>query len=429
MSGTPSAGAERGAAPDAPSAGPPPFPNGDAIDQEAPATRARASRRAPIATRPAAAGVAIAPPGRSHEALAPLPVAALRVDEATVSALAKVGLRRIADLTALPRAGLARRFGHPLLRRLDQALGSEPEPISPAAPPPRLAVRLTFPEPIGLEEDVLAALDRLLPALCERLSDRGLAARRVRLEALRSEGDAHRIEVGLARPAADPDRIRPLLAMRLGEIEAGFGVDVLRVEAVGPETAEPGGVADAPDPPRRRAPAGGPTAPPGRGAGKAMGRPSWDGPRGRAEGTPFDVPFHDLVGRIGARFGLEAIWRVHPVESHIPEKGHRAAYVAWSHAHPRWPAPHAARPLLLWSPEPLADASADRFRWRGRTLDAAWVSEPERIAPEWWLDEPEWRSGVRDYRRVATTGGEVLWLFYAHGGRAGPGWFCQGAFA
>jgi len=53
---------------------------------------------------------------------------------------------------------------------------------------------------------------------------------------------------------------------------------------------------------------------------------------------------------------------------------------------------------------------------------------PERIAPEWWLDDPNWRSGVRDYWRVATVEGSRLWLFYAHGGAISGGWYAQGDF-
>ena len=53
---------------------------------------------------------------------------------------------------------------------------------------------------------------------------------------------------------------------------------------------------------------------------------------------------------------------------------------------------------------------------------------PERIAPEWWLDDPRWRSGVRDYWQVTTEAGERLWLYHAHGGLLSAGWFCQGSF-
>ncbi|MFV0334880.1 MAG: DNA polymerase Y family protein, partial [Tropicimonas sp.] len=48
-----------------------------------------------------------------------------------------------------------------------------------------------------------------------------------------------------------------------------------------------------------------------------------------------------------------------------------------------------------------------------------------RIAPEWWLDDENWRSGPRDYWRVETTQGRRLWLFSTP---QNPGWFVQGEF-
>ena len=68
------------------------------------------------------------------------------------------------------------------------------------------------------------------------------------------------------------------------------------------------------------------------------------------------------------------------------------------------------------------------FRWRGRNYETRAATGPERIAPEWWLDDPAWRTGVRDYWRVTTRSGERLWLYYAHGATMSPGWFCQGSF-
>ena len=68
------------------------------------------------------------------------------------------------------------------------------------------------------------------------------------------------------------------------------------------------------------------------------------------------------------------------------------------------------------------------FRWRRRDLRTASATGPERIAPEWWLDDPDWRSGVRDYWRVETETGERLWLYYAHGGAVSGGWFAAGDF-
>src|SRR5690606_9258831 len=138
----------------------------------------------------------IAPPGQARMVLGPLPVAALRVDADTVTALARLGLRRIGGLTGMPRAALSRRFGLQVVRRLDQALGLEAEPVSPARPPQHFAVRLTFPDPIGLESDILATLDRLLPELETRLRKAGRGARRVRMECNRSDRGVQSIEVG-----------------------------------------------------------------------------------------------------------------------------------------------------------------------------------------------------------------------------------------
>ncbi|WP_137702579.1 Y-family DNA polymerase [Marimonas lutisalis] len=388
--------------------------SGDAIDQEARATRSRAARRrhwtrrggtAPRPAIPAAhASHRIAAPGQTRAALAPLPVAALRIEPATIEQLNRLGLRQIGDLAGQPRAGLARRFGKGLVHRLDQALGATPEPVSPARPDTRFATRLTLPEPIGLIDDMLAALDRLLPRLCEMLDEKGHAARTVALQAFLSDGTMQAVHVTLARPGTDPHRIRPLLAMKLDEIEAGFGIDMLRLEAVQTEPADRvhGGHDHASRHSRSR----------------------------RANGAALE----DLIGRLGARIGMEAITRRHPGDSHLPEKGAQVLAAAWSAPCAAWPArPGPPRPLLLWPPEPVFapdhPSPAEHFRWRGQEHRLATARGPERIAPEWWLDMPDWRTGTRDYWTITTTEGLRLWLYFAHGAALSPGWFCHGSFA
>ena len=199
--------------------------------------------------------------------------------------------------------------------------------------------------------------------------------------------------MGLARPACRPEAIRPLLALRLGEIDAGFGIERLRLEAVAVEPAA------------QRAPAGG----------------------GARQG------FADLLGRLGARLGCEAVVRLHPADSHIPEKGASEMAAAFSAPAAHWPPPAAPRPILIFPPEPIAPEDAGvppaAFVWRRRRRRRAAAFGPERIAPEWWLDDPAWRSGARDYWRVETEEGERLWLFAAQGGEMPGGWFAQGVFA
>lgn len=386
--------------------------SGDAISQEARATRARAGKRrhwerggaAPLTLAGQASAGQIAAPGQTHSVLAPLPIAALRLDARTAEQLTRLGLRRVGDLTGQPRAGLARRFGKGLVLRLDQALGSAPEPITPAPPPDHFATRMNLPEPIGLGSDVLAALDRMLPRLCKNLEAKGRGARTLRLEAYRTDQSMQWLSVSLARPARSPDRLRPLLAMRVEELDAGFGIDMLRLDVI------------------RHEPLHAKTMTGHVGAREAARKRIQDS-------TALD----DLIGKLGARIGLDAITRRHPGQSHLPEKSAQVLGAAWSDPAPDWPRKPAPRPLLLWPPEPVITSEGPSpppaFRWRGRDFATLQSRGPERIAPEWWFDDPEWRSGQRDYWRVETDKGDQLWLYYAHGAALSAGWFCHGRFA
>ena len=103
--------------------------------------------------------------GEEREALAPLPLAALRLSPETVAALARVGLKRIGDIVDMPRAPLAARFGADLIRQLDRALGREHEPLSPRLPIAPYVAEQMFAEPIAREEDVLATVERLAARL------------------------------------------------------------------------------------------------------------------------------------------------------------------------------------------------------------------------------------------------------------------------
>ena len=378
--------------------------SGDAIAQEARATRSRAAKRRPWdRARPHISGTAqIAPPGQMHAALAPLPVAALRLPEATLHNLGRLGLRRIGDLIGQPRAGLGRRFGPHLMQRLDQALGLVPEPLSPATPPPQFATRLSLPDPIGLTEDIRAGLARLTDRLCARLREQGQGARHLRFEAFRSDGSLQVLDLRLARPSHAPDTILPLMEGQLDRLDAGFGIDMMRLEA---RVTEPV-------------------------AARQLRSPEYDPEAGHSAPAALD----DLITRLGGRIGLDAITRRHPAESRIPEKTAATHAAAWSEPAPGpWPAPEHPRPLLIWRPEPLRVLEPARpctaFHWRGREHRVTAAIGPERIAPEWWFDDPDWRSGLRDYWQVVTTRGERLWLFQAHGGQVSGGWFCQGRFA
>ncbi|QOL80500.1 Y-family DNA polymerase [Pseudooceanicola spongiae] len=332
---------------------------------------------------------ALAHYGQTTGVLDALPVAALRLEAEVVTGLQRLGLRSIGDLKATARAPLARRFGPGVLLRLDQALGDVPEAISPGAEPPHYGVRLSFPDPIGLLPDVMSATERLLAPLCDKLKAQGAGARTLVLTLRRVDQGSQQVELRLASAMRDAGRILPLFERGLGDIDAGYGIDVMRLEATVVEAL------------------------PVQQIGLS------------AQVQPDQL--NDLITRIGTRIGLENVQRFLPADSHIPERSFIVAPAAFSAAESGWHS-HRPRPLRLFPPEAISAEGArppERFRWRRMSLTTGRATGPERIAPEWWLEDDSWRSGLRDYWKVETREGRRLWLFYTP---QNPGWFVQGEF-
>jgi protein ImuB len=336
------------------------------------------------------AGGGIAQAGATLSAIGALPPEALRLDPDTAAALGRLGLRRIRDLAGLPRATLAHRFGSQVTLRLDQALGVSGEPLAPEAPRVPPAVRLSLPEPIGLLSDVQAGLDRLLARLCNRLEGAHQGARALRLDLSRVDRSTLSLRLRLARPLRDPATIASLYAPRLDGLDAGFGIDAMRLVAEQTEHL----------PPRQI------TAPHEAAADRLA----------------------DLVTRLANRLGFEALERLDPADSHIPERAVSVVSAAFAPPPPSPWHPWPGRPVTLFPPEPLDSAPLPgrRFRWRGMPLTGAAAQGPERIAPEWWFDDPAWAGGPRDYWQVTTAEGPRLWAFRTP---ATGGWAVHGEAA
>ena len=335
-------------------------------------------------------GTGIAKQGEGRAAIGQYPVAALRLSPKACVGLKRLGITTIAELAKLPRMTVTRRFGPEPLLRLDQAFGDQPEPISPLPPPPHYGVRLSFPEPIGLVDDVILGLSRLLKSLCEKLEDAQQGGRIFQLTLRRVDQTSQQVELRLACPLRDPRRITALFKKGIDGADAGFGIDQLRLEATVVEKL----------PLSQITPAN-----PGDSSG-----------------------LEDLITRLGARIGIENIIRFSPAESNIPERSFIVAPAAYSKAEGGWVVPRP-RPLRMFPPEHIVATCRKppkTFRWRRMFLSTVRATGPERIAPEWWLQDENWLSGLRDYWRVDTWQGRRLWMFHTP---EHPNWYVQGEFA
>ncbi|KAA0591611.1 DNA polymerase Y family protein [Azospirillum oryzae] len=362
------------------------------------------SARAAIADTPAAAWGLVrfgSPEERRREVLDGLPLAALRLAPEMVEGLHALGLRRIGDLHAMPRAGLAARFGGRLLQRYDQAFGRLDEPISPRRPVADHRERMTFAEPIATPESIAGALRHLLGRLCKGLEAAGLGARRLRLDAHRTDqrvdDEPQSLTLGTSRPTRDPAVLARLFDPLLERIEPGPGLETLVLSAAetGPLSAVQTGL----------------------------------------DGEEADSGLAELVDRLTLRLGERAVLRLVPRESWLPERCVASHPPLERLPSPKpWPAGQP-RPLRLLTPPepveataPLPDDPPLQFVWRGVRHRVSRAEGPERIECEWWRGEGSLGLAVRDYYRVEDGDGRRFWLFRAGLYRPGenPRWFLHG---
>jgi protein ImuB len=348
----------------------------------------------------------IVAPGGQRQALAELEVAALRLPQEAIETLNKLGLRRIGDLYSLPRAPLTNRFGPLVLARLDQALGRSVENIEPRRPTPPFRCRLAFAEPIGKPEDIAAATSRLLASLGSQLESAGMGARQIELVLYRVDGSFERCEIGTSQPSRDADHLLRLFTEPLGQVDAGFGVELMLLTA---RSAE-------------------------RFSGKQTSLQQGENEDGKAD---------ELIDRLTARLGPDRVIRLMPRQSHIPERavqrvsasnaavngGMRSAVALkedWRiFTQPTATRAPAIRPVrLLATPEPI-DVTAPvpddpplQFRWRQQAHRVVRVDGPERLANEWWREQDQQPAAmlnatpsVRDYYRIEAEDGQRYWIY------------------
>jgi protein ImuB len=371
----------------------------------------------------------VLPSGQEAQALAPLPVEALRLSPDTCRALRRLGFKTIGALLDKPRAPFAARFPAELLRRIDQALGRIEEPLIPIVAPPVYHTLRYLLEPLLTQEAIVALASRLMRTLVQVLTHDDVGARGLRFSLYNVDGAVETIDIALTLPSRNVAHMMRLIDLKLEKLaaaeDAGFGF-----EAVGLAVTRAERIAARQD------------------------ELIADGDAERTESCA------QLVDKLRQRLGPHGVRGFAPVASHLPERAEMLRPVAAETAE-AWPQPEQkSRPLLLLPrAEPtevmalIPDGPPRRFRWRGVTYEVTGAQGPERISSEWWrLDTPPAHSResgnpelgprlrgderreapTRDYYLVEDSGGHRFWL-YREGlyerETAAARWFVHGLFA
>ena len=367
-------------------------------------------------------GAILAPQDDMIARLSSLPVAALRLDDDVLKVLRRLGIKTLGQLAGVEegaegkgsgRDAIQRRFrnrrspaANPLIR-LDQLVGRVPEPMLPVVPVELPMVQRRLMEPIRHR----ALLDQVLADLAEdmvrELEGKGDGARRLEIGLWRVDGVVTVKRLELAAATRDPAHICRLFSGKLDDVDAGFGIEMVRLRT---SWAEP----------------------------LALAQSDLEA-AAEKHGTSLSA----CIDRLTVRLGDGAVSRPVPYASHLPERAQR------------WQSPLAPEPpsqgMLAYHQRPLKfldkaekiavlyatpDGYPERFRWRGRVHDVVRVEGPERIAPEWWREKGSAR--LRDYYRIEDQDGRRYWIYrlgLIGDGRGNdrtggaPDWFLQGLCA
>jgi protein ImuB len=321
-------------------------------------------------------------PAQLAAQLADLPLQLYDWPHDVLQTCATLGLTRMKDLLAQPRAGLVRRFGSSFIVDLDRTLGTQPDPREPCIPPGKFENTIDLPFETDAIDSVCHAVGLLLNTLEVYLRARGAAVARIGLSLRHTRTSTTRHTFGSRHPqhlAQDWLRLirERLAAHPLPDVVTAVTLSAERLQPCAAQTA------------------------------------SWL-PDGKAQQEKWGT----LLDRIGSRLGPGRVFTLAAHNDHRPE-------FAWRVQDDVKPAPPAsvtprARPLLLLKePTKLITMDGTPHHHGALTL----LAGPERIETGWWDGRPV----ARDYFVASNPRQQICWVYRDY--RMGKAWFLHGYFA
>jgi protein ImuB len=310
--------------------------------------------------------------------LAKVPIACTAWDIERLQTLRAMGVTSLSELMRLPRAGIARRLSPAVVRDLDIALARQPAPRRAFVRRERFRERCDF----ETEIEHVAYLEKALEPLIERCA-RFLRQRQAGIQALQlklqhREGPATRVQLGLASITSERRRLSDVLCQKLARLD-------LRAPVRGMELIS--------------------------GSLRGLSASSLDVFAGfTGAGSRDSAP--QLVERLRARLGEEAVYGVCSIAEHRPE-------AAWRRVH------ELHLTATAGVAEQISDQKLPRPVWllnEPLPLPQPEILQgPERIESGWW----DGKGVARDYY-IACPHGARLWVFQE---RRSKRWYVHGVFA
>jgi protein ImuB len=324
--------------------------------------------------------------------LAELPLACTCWNLDWLQTLRRMGVTRVGDVLRLPRAGVARRLSPTVVRDLDVALARQPAARRAFIPRERFCERCDF----ETEVETVAYLQKALEPVIERcarfLKERQAGVQVLELRLRHRVRSRSRVRVGLAGVTSDPCRLQEVMEQRLCRLELPAAVRGMELRS---------------------------------GSLQPLPADSLDVFAGlRRHGRAGDMA-PQLVERLRARLGRQAVYAIAPIAEHRPEyasqRVHELQLASLGSARGRSsdvPVGDMPRPVWLLPAPVLLATDAEQLVRQGLMLGQG----PERIESGWW----DGQDVARDYYRARDPKGANWWVFRERHTRS---WYLHGVFA
>lgn len=338
----------------------------------------------------------IVAPGGEGDAIGPLPIESLRLDEEIGHGLHEVNVDRVDQVLAIPRPELAARFDPLLLRRVDQALGRVEEVIEPVRLREPVVIERECAGPVRNLEAILIASREMIEEFACELHRREIGATQLRQVLKRSDLPPLSLDVRLSHPSRDASHLWSLLRPKVETANMGFGIEALTLRAVRTQPVAH----------RQTASSFAPAS-------------DHDVSRDQAAGMLIDTLTQRLGGDRTLMLAVRESYRPERVAERTPAMGgdaQRAAGAACVDADR--PSILLARPECIEVMAMTPDGPPIWMRWRGIGHALISAHGPERLSGEWW----RWLTHrcddrrTRDYFRVQDETGRWWWVYRASAG-------------